>query len=247
MNSTKYGMQLVVEDSELSQRIWRLQVREAQLQYPEAAPAVSFEALLRSRSMPSLAERRRLALTFAYSFMQLHESPWLSDQWAGKRVHFFHTASGGLDLERPFLSATFDQFPLGPEPADLDRFHRNLGILRLGILLIEIHKWKSLDNFRGEDDLKDGQPTSNTDMEVARRVLTTLKDDCFETYTTAIEACLSVPWVPSVSKVSLDDPETWCGMYRDIIEPLEREVRLGSSYISGGTYGAQTLGKPQWA
>lgn len=231
MNSTKYGMQLLVEDSELSQRMWRLNVREAQIQYPEAAPAVSFEALLRSRSMPSLAERRRLALTFAYSLMQLHESPWLSDQWEGKRVHFFYTATGGLDLGRPFLSATFDQFPRGPEPADLDRFHRNLGILRLGILLIEIHKWKSLDSFRREDDLKDGQPTPNTDMEVARRVLKTLEYDCFATYTTPIEACLSLPWVSSVSKVSLDDPKTWHGVYRSIIKPLETEVHMLGSYM----------------
>lgn len=76
-----------------------------------------------------------------------------------------------------------------------------------------------------------GLPTPNTDIEVARRVLKTLKGDCFETYTTAIEAFLNVPWVSSVCRVSLADPETWSGMYRDIIEPLEpleKEVDLGS-------------------
>lgn len=220
-------MQLLVEDSELSQRIWRLSMREAQLQYPDASPTISFETLLR-HPMPSLIERRRLALTFAYSLMQLHESPWLSGQWEKRRVHFFGMASGAPDLTRPFLSASFDQFPRGPEPVDLRRFHRNSGILRLGILLIEVHDWKPLENFRDASDLIDGQPTPNTDMEVARRVLTTLKGYCFETYTSAIEACLSVPWVSSVSRVSLDDPETWSGMYRDIAQPLEKEVDLGS-------------------
>lgn len=102
-----------------------------------AVPAVSFATLLRSRAMPSLTERRRLALTFAYSLMQLHESPWLSGKWENKRMHFFHTASGGFDLERSFLCASFDQFAQEPQPGDLDPFHRNAGILRLGILLID--------------------------------------------------------------------------------------------------------------
>lgn len=226
-NQTSYGMQLLVEDSEPSQRIWRLNMREAQLQYPESFPTISFETLL-GQPMPSLIERRRLALTFAYSLMQLHESPWLSGQWEKKRVHFFRMVSGATDLERPFLSASFDQFPRGPEPVDLGRFHRNSGILRLGILLIEVHKWKPLDTFKHDSDLLNGQPTPNTDMEVARRVLKTLKASCFETYTSAIEACLSMPWVSSVSRVSLDDPETWSGMYRDIVQPLEKEVDLGS-------------------
>lgn len=202
-------------------------MREAQLQYPEEFPAISFEALM-SQSKPSLIERRRLALTFAYSLMQLHESPWLSGQWDKKRVHFFRMASGYPDLERPFLSASFDQFPQGPEPVYLDHFHRNSGILRLGILLIEVHNWKSLERFIDDSDLIDGQPTPNTELEVARRVLNTLKGDCFETYTSAIEACLSVPWVSCMSRVSLDDPETWSGVYRDIVEPLEKEVNLGS-------------------
>lgn len=221
-------MQLVVEDSEPSQRIWQLNMREPQLQYPEAVPPISFESLL-SQPMPSLIERRRLALTFAYSLMQLHESPWLSTQWEKKCVHFFQMASGGPDLKRPFLNASFDQFPPGPEPIDLRRFHRNSGILRLGILLIEVHKWKPLETFRDDGDLINGQPTPNTDMEVARRVLKTLGGDCYPTYTNAIEACLSVPWVSSASRVTLDDLETWAGMYRDIVEPLEREINLGSS------------------
>lgn len=227
MNNASYCMQLLVEDSEPAQRLWRLNMREAQLQYPEAVPPISFENLL-NQPMPSLIERRRLALTFAYSLMQLHESPWLSGQWEKKRVHFFRMASGAPDLKRPFLSASFDQFPRGPEPVDLSRFHRNSGILRLGILLIEIHNWKPLETFRDESDLLDGEPTPNTDMEVARRVLKTLEGYCFETYTSAIESCLSMPWVSSVSKVSLDDPETWSGMYRDIVQPLEKEVDLGS-------------------
>lgn len=98
--------------------------------------------------------------------------------------------------------------------------------------MIEVHKWQSLEGFRDGSDLIDGQPTPNTDMEVAKRVLSTLRGDCFDTYMSAIEACLNVSWVPPASWVSLDDRETLSGMYCRIIKPLEKEVHLGNSAVA---------------
>lgn len=182
--------------------------------------------MLRNYAAPPLTDRRRLALVFARSLLQLHESPWLSEQWDKQRMQFFFKGTGDLDIRRPFISTPFDQFPSGSEPPDLSRFHRNPGILKLGILLIEAHKWKPLETFYTPDDLKDGHPTPNTDLQVARRILRTM-DDCFATYQTAVDACLSVPWVACGARVSLEDDETRNGMYTDVVEPLEKEVSLG--------------------
>ncbi|KAK7415018.1 hypothetical protein QQZ08_012458 [Neonectria magnoliae] len=220
-------LQLLIEDLESSQRIWQLNWQQAQLAYLETKPATTFQMMLQTYHTPSLIERRRLALIFAHSLFQLHESPWLSEHWAKDRIHFFYNSMGNLDLHRPYLSTSFDDFPLSGEPTDLNRFHRNLGILRLGILLIEVHKWKPLESFRVKDDLCNGTPTPNTDMEVARRVQETL-DNCFPTYRDVIESCLKVPWVSGGLRVSLEDPETWNGVYTDVIQPLERELALGA-------------------
>ncbi|KAF6514185.1 hypothetical protein HZS61_006441 [Fusarium oxysporum f. sp. conglutinans] len=200
VQGSNYCLQLLVEDLESSQRTWRLNWQEAQLAYPETKPATTFQMMLQSCKTPPLIERRRLALIFAYSLFQLHESPWLSQHWAKDRIHFFYNSTG-LDLHRPYLSTSFDDFPSTGEPTDLNRFHRNLGILRLGILLIEVHKWKPLESFRMQGDLNDGAPTPNTDMEVARRVQETL-DDCFPTYRDAIQSCLKVPWATGGSRSS---------------------------------------------
>lgn len=182
--------------------------------------------LLQGFRAPPLVERRRLALVLTYSVLQLHESPWLSEQWDKERMHFFYDDVDRPDFKRPYLSTFFDQFPSKGEPPNMDRFHKNPGILKLGVLLIEVHKWKPLEGFRRQDDLVNDEPTPNTDLHVARRVLKTL-DDCFPTYRGAIEACLGVPWVHSGSRVSLEDAETRNGLYGDVIEPLEREVALG--------------------
>ncbi|KAH6887610.1 hypothetical protein B0T10DRAFT_73730 [Thelonectria olida] len=230
MQSANYCLQLLIEDFESSQRIWRLNWQQAQLGYLQSKPETTFQMMLKGCNTPSLIERRRLALIFAYSLFQLHESPWLSQHWDKDRIHFFYNSTGILDLHRPYLSTSFDDVPSGGEPTDLNRFHRNLGILRLGILLIEVHKWKPLESFRVEDDFNDRIPTPNTDMEVARRVQESL-DDCFPTYRGAIESCLRVPWVSGGSRVSLEDPETWNGVYTDVIEPLEREVALGAGSL----------------
>jgi hypothetical protein len=200
------------------------------LEYLQSQPATTFEIMLKACKPPPLIERRRLALIFAYSLFQLHESPWLSKHWDKDRIYFFYNATGKVDLQRPYLSTSFDDLPQHAEPVDLNRFHRNLGILRVGILLIEVHKWKPLESFWKHDDLNEGVPTPNTDMEVARRLLETL-DDCFPTYRNAIESCLKVPWNSGGSRLSLEDPETWSAVYRNVIEPLEREVALGSGAI----------------
>ncbi|KAH7142859.1 hypothetical protein B0J13DRAFT_503233 [Dactylonectria estremocensis] len=227
---TGYSLQLLIEDLESSQRIWQLNWQRAQLRHHETKPATTFQMMLQSCNTPSLIERRRLALVFAHSLFQLHESPWLSQQWAKDRIHFFYNSTGILDLHRPYLGTSFDDFPSNKEPIDLNRFHRNLGILRLGILLIEVHRWKPLESFLVDDDLYNGQPTPNTDMEVAWRVQETL-DDCFPTYRDAIKACLEVPWVSGGLRVSLEDPETWNGVYTNVIQPLEREVALGAAVL----------------
>jgi hypothetical protein len=226
----KYCAQLLVEDLESSRRIWRLNLREPQLAFLETKPAITFEGMLENYNAPSLIERRRLALTFAYSLFQLHESPWLSRHWDKDSIHFFYQSASVVDLARPYLRATFDDFPSSGELPDLDRFHRHLGILRLGILLVELHKWRPLESFRQESDLIDGQPTPNTDMLVLKKLLGSL-DDCFPTYRGAIMACLNMPWVSSSSRVSLEDSDTWNGVCVDVLAPLKREVALGTMAI----------------
>ena len=222
-----YRLSLLVESEDSDAlRTWRLRWQPPLLEYSEKTPAVCFEAVLSNYAAPPLIDQRRLALVFARSLLQLYESPWLSERWDKRRLHFFFQATGELDIRRPYLSTPLDQLPTGSEPPDLDRFHRNPGILKLGVLLIEVHKWKPLETFYLPDDLAGGQPTPNTELQVARRVLKGM-NDCFGTYLSAIDACLSVPWVPSGSRVSLEDAETRGGLYTDVVKPLESEVALG--------------------
>lgn len=170
-------------------------------------------------------------MMLAYSLFQLHESPWLSNQWDKGKIFFFHISLNGVDFQRPYLKVSFDNMPSSGERPDLSRFHPNLGILKLGILLIEVHKWRSIESFRVDTDLRDGNPTPNTDEGVATRVLASL-DDCYQTYQAAIRACLEIPWVSAGSRVSLDDHDTWRGVYGDVIKNLEFELKFAEATLA---------------
>lgn len=224
-------LQLLVEDFESRQLNWRLSSRRSQLTYLRTEPEVSFDVLLRTHKTPSLSVRRRLAVMLAYSLFQLHESPWLSNQWDKDKIYFFYTSPNVLDFKRPYLKVSFDHLPSSGERPDLNRFHPNLGILKLGILLIEVHKWKTIESFRMETDLIDGEPTPNTDDGVAARILDSL-DDCCQMYQAAVRACLTIPWVSAGSRVSLDDQDTWSGVYGDVITNLESEMKLAEASLA---------------
>ena len=234
---TKFCLNLLVEyeDPPTTLAVWRLRSKEPILQYRIALPSMSFADMLERYPKPPLASRRQLALVFARSILQLHENPWLSDQWGTGHMRFFYKDDHHIDILRPFISTTFEPFPPGPEPVDLDRFHRNPGLLRLGILLIEVNCWAPLDKFYTADDYDGDKPTPNTELLVARRVQRTM-DGCLVTYTRAVSACLDVPWVPSGERVSLRDVETCTGMYAQIIKPLEDEVATCPSepILTGG-------------
>ncbi|KAK4204966.1 hypothetical protein QBC40DRAFT_161064, partial [Triangularia verruculosa] len=205
-------------------KLWRLGWQQPVLAY-EICPAVSFGMVLRNHTAPALSDRRRLALTFARSLLQLYESPWLSERWDKESLQFFFQTSGDVDMRRPYISTSFDNFPIGSEPPDLNLLHRSRGILQLGLLLIETHTWKPIENFYTEGERTASQPTSNTDLQAAWRVHSSMRD-CFGTYLSAISACLSVSWVAVGMRVSLEDAETRSGLYHGVVKPLEMEVSL---------------------
>ena len=108
--------------------------------------------------------------------------------------------------------------------SNLNVFHRNLSILALGILLIEIHTERPIESYRSTKDLMNGQDANvNTDLTVADRVAKSL-DDCSYNYKRAIQACLDTPWAAAGQRVSLDDPVIMSGIYEDVIRPLEDEI-----------------------
>lgn len=219
----------MVESSETlgtPQRVFRLEPAPRKLRISTMAVPVSFRELLLATQQPGeLLTKRRLALSLAYSILQFHESAFLdSNPWDEDHIFFFHSPAlrQTIDFRQPYLES-----PLGDASGSSGAntqgiFHPNIGILRLGVLLIEVHTWIPIEKFRNDAD--DGP---NADYAAALRVLDMALGDCFSTYKSAIRACLDLDWVPAGSRVSLEDPATCDGLYQNVIVPIQEEIEWG--------------------
>jgi len=176
---------------------------------------------------PGLLTKRKIALTFAYSILQLHGSPLQSTEWDKDHIYFFWAPTNSMDYEHPFLETTMNRTATVNDTGSLELFHPNPGVLKLAILLVELHFWKPIETFREEKHLKDGNPTMNTDLLVLKDLLEKPLSGCFETYSGAIEACVDYPWGRAGSISDLEDNDTWNGVYSDVIIPLRQEVEWG--------------------
>ncbi|RPA71268.1 hypothetical protein BJ508DRAFT_101832 [Ascobolus immersus RN42] len=176
---------------------------------------------------PELAKRRQIALTLAYSLFQLYESPFLSKHWDKAQIQFFADNSGIIDFERPYIDASIDRLLQEEEAPIADLLHKSLGILRLGILLIEVYLWKPIEDFVQDSDLIAGTATVNSFLSVASRILRRNKLGVDgESYRSSVEACLWTDWETTEETISLQHKETRDGVYQKIIRPLEWEVEL---------------------
>lgn len=213
-------LHFLVENAEKDPTVWQLRPQPKRYHFLETVPAVSLQSLLTEKAHLPLIVKRRLALTLAKSLLQFHEELWRSREWSKEQINFLHESADHLDYQRPYVTTRFDKSTSDSKIPDLSFHHRNISILALGILLIEIHTGNSIECYRSPQD----EFNINTDWMVADQVVKSL-DDCSLGYRGAIQACLDTPWVAAGQKVDLEDPIVLNGVYKDIVQPLEDELQ----------------------
>ncbi|RPA80999.1 hypothetical protein BJ508DRAFT_118033 [Ascobolus immersus RN42] len=226
------AFQLHIEDDGQTRVLLGPELRSKDLPYyrdSDLQPAsISLDQLLTREKKPPLAIRLRLAHIFAHSVFQLHESPWPSNQWNKEHITFFYMENTDkIDYDHPYLNTSFETFSDQKETRDPTLMHKNAGILKLGILLIELYDWKPIETHRQPLDLKNGQCTVNTDTYTAFRMLEKMKASNrvkVPGYIDLIKACLNVGWVHTAGEVSLEDESTRIGFQQAIIAPLKNVV-----------------------
>jgi hypothetical protein len=170
-------------------------------------------------------DRIRLAVTLASSVLQLHETPWLEDNW-GKDNIFFIKRSEGKGYSDPFVSQCFDQASPAPStasPASKCRFIRNQTLFALGVSLIELWYGKPLDKLHKPED---GEMTGDARNDVMikwntadRLVEEELANDAGERYCDAVRRCIRCDFNRRGS--SLVDAEFQMAVYHGVVSQLK--------------------------
>ncbi|KAJ9606761.1 hypothetical protein H2200_008770 [Cladophialophora chaetospira] len=173
-------------------------------------------------------EKSILAVTLAYSMLQLHESPWLRSQWNSDTISFLDEsdtsscANEQFKLRRPFtrsqVSATSTAAsnismtnPATPKPP-----RRNVHLHALGVVLLELYLNRSIEPeviAQGGIDYRG----------VAQYLLEEHSDDMAMTagYHRAIQFCLSPHPNPYSGSFSFEDRGFREIFYSEVIAKLE--------------------------
>lgn len=136
-------------------------------------PPISLHELLQTARRPRVTERIKLAHAISNCLLYLHAVNWLHKGLRSHNVVFFRTAAGHVDYSKPYLSGfdfsrparademtevPADEYDLYRHPnvqsslgAGRERFKKSFDIYSLGVLLVEIARWKTVDKVLGID------------------------------------------------------------------------------------------------
>lgn len=122
----------------------------------DATNSITLADALVGRPPMSRAQRYATALTLASSHLQLHSTPWLSQEWRTQDVHLpvSMIPSRKILYNEPYLQTPFESQP--PKTKQKDRSFATLGIslleLCFGMLLEEHHLWEQPCFSQGKDN-----------------------------------------------------------------------------------------------
>ncbi|KAF9629415.1 hypothetical protein BFW01_g10618 [Lasiodiplodia theobromae] len=150
---------------------------------------------------------------------------WLNKEWDKTQISFFSSTPDQLNL-KPYLTAQFQALEEEHEDSEM-QLHPSPAILALGILLLELQIWGTIESRRISEDLTDdGSVNVNTNLLTAERVFKETDDKIFENYRRAVRACLDCNFLDE-DEVNFNDEGFRSLVYANIVAPLERELYQG--------------------
>lgn len=170
-------------------------------------------------------DRLQLAVTLASSVLQLHETPWLDENWSKDNI-FFIKRSENTMYNHPFVSQHFNQASLSPSspiPASMGRIIRNQTLYALGVSLIELWYGKALHELQKPED---GPPKTGdakidimTEWNTADRLVDGLYSEAGGKYSEAVRRCIRCDFDRRAS--SLEDAAFQKAVYLGVVSQLK--------------------------
>ena len=194
---------------------------------------VTLDELFSSRlETPSTKLRLKLALKLASSVLQLHDSCWLKETWGRKDIVFVQGPSGPI-IDKPLVYQAFPHKNSQPQETPPSTAQEasdwpylcNRSIFCLGIILIELWHWKSIEQLQGvSEGCENGLPGA-LEILSAQKMVPELFDTAGVAYGKAVHGCIM--GLPSDRKPDprLEREDFKNDVYRKIVCPLEGHLK----------------------
>ncbi|EKJ74397.1 hypothetical protein FPSE_05468 [Fusarium pseudograminearum CS3096] len=219
-----FSIAFILEASQGHDLMRRLQCKPRRLRFFELSPPISLGELLEGPTKLDPIEKRRLALIFAESLLLYHGSDWLQPGWVKDDIYFFFKTEDEPDLKTPFLSARLNVPGSGQFLAGSMAYHANPSILALGVLLIEIFNERAIEKWK---TAKERSNSNTATLQIVADRIVNKMDSSGSTK--AIQACLSLDWIPAGRSAGLDGADTRTGFLKNVIWPIKQELQCLSA------------------
>ncbi|RYO94236.1 hypothetical protein DL762_000483 [Monosporascus cannonballus] len=164
-------------------------------------------------------DRLHLAVTLSSSVLQLHETPWLDENW-GKDDILFIKRSEKTAYHHPFVSQGIgrgDQRSSTITPPGMRRIIRNQTLYALGVSLIELWYGKSISQLHKPEDGPLGD--SMTEFITADRLVDELYNEAGGKYSDAVRRCVRCDFDRRAN--SLEDIAFQRAVYEGVVAQLK--------------------------
>ena len=178
---------------------------------------------------PPKRERLKLAVRLASSVLQLHSTEWLRERWGKQDIYFIQRdsfQSRSPSLEIPVVHQAFTPEPsVSTASIEPHIIHCNLSLFSLGIVLIELWFWRSVESFQvNEHQAYDPWEASDTArFTTAQRLVPILYEDAGDIYGDTVRRCI-VGLDHMDSK--LENNEFKNEAYLKVLQPLEKHLEF---------------------
>jgi hypothetical protein len=215
---------------------------------PLKAPVSLFELMEQKHTLPSLAQRIKIAQRLAISLLELQNAQWLHKDISSKNIMlFFNRSNSTIDFNNPYL-AGFDfarananiGISVEREPSEFNyywhpalrayalqvqsndkprpEYHAGFDVYSLGLVLLDIALWRSISTFHS-NAVKDPEKFTRLLMSLAQKEIA---HRVGETYREAVLRCIT----GSGLQQSQDDTTT----VADPANNLNLEISLKSGF-----------------
>jgi len=176
-----------------------------------------------------LSKREYLCVlvNLASSLLQLHGTPWLSENWNNECVHFWHPANE----EELYVAVKFATPPATEKRCD--SFTPNPYLVALGIIFLELSQKKLFSGWlktRNWDLPEEVMNRANYAIAWLKEAFNQGKID--RSYATIVQRCLTSAFDPVVCSNSLEDEELREAVYHKILEPLKKEYLIAKNKLT---------------
>ena len=182
-------------------------------------------AELLSLPEPPMKERLKLAVRLASSVLQFHTSGWLRERWGKQDIYFIQRDSSQSQtpsLDTPVVRRSFTQEPSPPETTIKNIFGRcDLNLFSLGIVLIELWFWKSVESFQAEKPLAGDSDTIR--YMTVREKIEEIQEKAGDQLGGSVRRCICGIDHP---ETRLEDIEYKKEAYLRVLQPLEKHLEF---------------------